>query len=327
MMIGHGTALVSTLAKRGCLAMLQVAAKDVCPRLVHSACPHHLSEPAVLPARKVDAMHPAYKAVLIDAAGTLLLPTEPAAQVCTTTQACISHDEDTPTTGLLAICIQVWRDAVRGRGAATLSQGIQHPLGPIPHPIRRRWASVLVRPCQTRPQHPTPRHRQHIVAESTGCDNPQLFEELYSYYAHASAWCTPPDARKALQRLRDANIKLAVVSNFDTRLRPILHGLQLDSLFDAVVISAELGVEKPNPLIFEHACEQLGVQPCEAVHVGDDRRYAHRVYMRGAQPRHRNDVYGARDAGCFAWLWGLDVTSFDGVVAKVLNPGEDSDDD
>jgi len=37
------------------------------------------------------------------------------------------------------------------------------------------------------------------------------------------------------------------------------------------------------------------VNPEDAVHVGDDRR---------------NDVWGARDAGCDAWLWGSEVTSF-----------------
>lgn len=33
-------------------------------------------------------------------------------------------------------------------------------------------------------------------------------------------------------------VKLAVVSNFDTRLRPLLSAMQLDSLFDAIVVSA-----------------------------------------------------------------------------------------
>jgi FMN phosphatase YigB (HAD superfamily) len=37
------------------------------------------------------------------------------------------------------------------------------------------------------------------------------------------------------------------------------------------------------------------VKPEEAVHIGDDRR---------------NDLWGARDAGCDAWLWGSDVYSF-----------------
>jgi len=36
--------------------------------------------------------------------------------------------------------------------------------------------------------------------------------------------------------------------------------------------SAEVGVEKPNPVIFEAACERLGCRPVETVHVGDDRR-------------------------------------------------------
>ena len=62
------------------------------------------------------------------------------------------------------------------------------------------------------------------------------------------------------------------MSNFDTRLRPILKELKLTDLFDSIVISAEVGVEKPNPEIFLLACEQLQVAPAEAVVLGDDRR-------------------------------------------------------
>ncbi len=69
-----------------------------------------------------------------------------------------------------------------------------------------------------------------------------------------------------------AGLKLAVVSNFDTRLRPLLDALELSPLFDTIVVSAEVGAEKPNPLLFETACSQLGIDPEEALHVGDDRR-------------------------------------------------------
>lgn len=67
-------------------------------------------------------------------------------------------------------------------------------------------------------------------------------------------------------------IKLAVVSNFDTRLKPILKGLGVLDLFHGVVVSAEVGAEKPNPVIFEIACRILGVEPGEALVIGDDRR-------------------------------------------------------
>lgn len=67
-------------------------------------------------------------------------------------------------------------------------------------------------------------------------------------------------------------IKLAVVSNFDTRLRPILEELDLVKLFDCVVISAEVGAEKPNPVIFETACSMLGVKAAQSIVLGDDRR-------------------------------------------------------
>lgn len=44
----------------------------------------------------------------------------------------------------------------------------------------------------------------------------------------------------ALQRLKSAGVLLAVVSNFDTRLRPLLRDLGVEGLFDAVMISAEV---------------------------------------------------------------------------------------
>ena len=62
-----------------------------------------------------------------------------------------------------------------------------------------------------------------------------------------------------------------------------------------MLLNFQVAAEKPNPTIFLKACELLGVKPEEAVHIGDDRR---------------NDIWGARDAGCDAWLWGSDVYSF-----------------
>jgi putative hydrolase of the HAD superfamily len=40
-------------------------------------------------------------------------------------------------------------------------------------------------------------------------------------------------------------------------------------LFDAVVISGEVGLHKPDPAIYLLACERLGVEPADAVFVDD----------------------------------------------------------
>ncbi|CAN6705143.1 unnamed protein product [Malus baccata var. baccata] len=67
---------------------------------------------------------------------------------------------------------------------------------------------------------------QYIVSSSTGCSDSQCFEELYNYYTTDKAWhLCDPDAKKVVEALRKAGVKVAVVSNFDTRLRPLLHDL------------------------------------------------------------------------------------------------------
>lgn len=146
-----------------------------------------------------------------------------------------------------------------------------------------------------------------IVAASTGSTSPRVFEHLYGYYAEPGAWRVLPGAADALMRLRAAGLKTAVLSNNDARLRPLLDGLGLGHLFDAVVLSAEVGSEKPSPVIFERALSALGLPGNQVVHVGDDRLL---------------DVWGARDAGLLALLMGkgggCDVRSLPALADRLL---------
>ena len=144
-----------------------------------------------------------------------------------------------------------------------------------------------------------------VVAAATGCADAALFDALFNHYAKPEAWHVAPGAQAALQRLRAAGVRLAVVSNWDTRLRPLLHDLQLSPLFDAVVVSAELGFEKPDARVFAAALSALGsdLQPHEALMVGDDEG---------------NDVAGATAHGCDALLFGRDVKTFADLAAFVL---------
>lgn len=144
---------------------------------------------------------------------------------------------------------------------------------------------------------------QCIVQEATGCKDPALLDDLYHYYTTEKAWhIGDPNAEKAFKAMRAGGIKLAVVSNFDTRLRPLMRVLQCYDWFDTIVVSAEVGVEKPNPEIFWTACRELGVKPEQVLHVGDDKT---------------NDIVGASAAGCDSLLWGAEVTSFAEVAKKL----------
>jgi HAD superfamily hydrolase (TIGR01509 family) len=76
-----------------------------------------------------------------------------------------------------------------------------------------------------------------------------------------------PGARAAVERLRRLGLEVAVVSNWDVGLRAHLQELGLGDL--TVATSAETGAPKPDPAVFVHALDRLGVRPERALHVGD----------------------------------------------------------
>jgi HAD superfamily hydrolase (TIGR01509 family) len=101
-------------------------------------------------------------------------------------------------------------------------------------------------------------------------------------------WCrTMPGTAEALDRLRGAGLRLAVVSNSDGRVEEALAAAGIRDRFDVVLDSALVGVEKPDPAIFRAALTALGVAPVEALYVGD---------------LYEVDVVGARAAGMEAVL-------------------------
>jgi putative hydrolase of the HAD superfamily len=110
-----------------------------------------------------------------------------------------------------------------------------------------------------------------------------------------------PEVPDVLARLRARGARLAVVSNWDVSLHDVLERTALRPLVDAVVISAELGVAKPDPAIFRAALERLGTAAAGALHVGDSLEH---------------DVAGARAAGIEAVLVARDGAEVpDGVRA------------
>ncbi len=65
-------------------------------------------------------------------------------------------------------------------------------------------------------------------------------------------------------------VQLAVISNFDGRLRVILEQLGISKFFKHVFLSSELGADKPDPEIFRRALNVIHREPNEVLHVGDE---------------------------------------------------------
>lgn len=124
-----------------------------------------------------------------------------------------------------------------------------------------------------------------LVAEVFGnCQPPSstFFGELYDRFAEADTWKIFDDVIPTLEALRSHGVPLAVISNWDERLRGLLRKLNLDTYFEAFAISCEVGFPKPSQVIFRHAAAALDLRPDAILHVGDS---------------FEMDVAGARAAG------------------------------
>lgn len=90
--------------------------------------------------------------------------------------------------------------------------------------------------------------------------------------AFVSAMVLPPWLPSLLEDLAK-QYRLCMISNYPLSA-PIYHTLDRDDLrrhFDAIIVSADIGVIKPHPRLFAAAREGMGNLPAESVvHIGDD---------------------------------------------------------
>ena len=108
-------------------------------------------------------------------------------------------------------------------------------------------------------------------------------QELNAYHREQNLWeWVAPGVVPALEALRALGLRLTVVSNANGTLCAHLDRLDLTRWFDCVLDSCDLGVEKPDPRMFEMALERSGARAETTIHVGD---------------LYHVDVVGARAAG------------------------------
>lgn len=92
-------------------------------------------------------------------------------------------------------------------------------------------------------------------------------DELWWECSHVQLYS---DAEPTLAGLKSKGLKLGLVSNgFKNDLDFILGELELEKWFDAVVCIESCNCAKPDKEMFLYALDMLGIEPCEAVFVGD----------------------------------------------------------
>ncbi|MBH0181256.1 MAG: HAD-IA family hydrolase [Nitrospira sp.] len=115
-----------------------------------------------------------------------------------------------------------------------------------------------------------------------------FFDRVFEVFEDAGSWSLFPET------LSTSGMELGIISNFDSRLFPVIRGLGIADLFDTITISSLAQAAKPATKIFQLALDKHAIDPEEALHVGDSLR---------------DDVEGAGKAGLHAVLLDRQGTS------------------
>lgn len=189
------------------------------------------------------------RAALFDAAGTLLVASEPVGE--TYARIIAEHGAE----------ISAWRlgDAFTRIHAA--APPMAFPSAPVDAiaVLERDWWRSRVRETLR-------------AADSTVqlADFDACFDALFAHYSRPEAWTLRDGAIACLGALRERGLATGIVSNFDGRLPGILEALGLLALLDIVVLPGAAGAAKPDPLPFRMALDAVGCTASEAVYIGDD---------------------------------------------------------
>jgi putative hydrolase of the HAD superfamily len=134
------------------------------------------------------------------------------------------------------------------------------------------------------------------------------FDALFAHFATAAAWQVFTDALPALEQLRARGSALALVTNFDARVFPLLENLGLARFFRTVAIPGVAGSAKPQPGIFRYALTELGLRAEQVAHVGDSLE---------------DDILAAQSAGLVGiWLDRGESTTFQPGIPRIASLAE-----
>lgn len=113
-------------------------------------------------------------------------------------------------------------------------------------------------------------------------------EILYFMFEGKKCYDVLPGSHSMLEKVKEKDFSIGIISNFDERLPRILQEHNLIDYFDFIVSSATALYEKPDPRIFYDALRKTRMKPGETAHIGDDIV---------------KDYWGAKNAGFQAFLY------------------------
>ncbi len=132
-----------------------------------------------------------------------------------------------------------------------------------------------------------------------------FYRDIEAAFTRRSAWHVFPDVVPAVETLRAAGIRLAVISNWTWTAPELLHDFDLARHFETLVISSRVGFQKPHAGIFRRALDEMHVPAAKAIHVGDS---------------YTADVAGARRVGILPVLIDRRVGDPASVRAEHADP-------
>jgi len=147
----------------------------------------------------------------------------------------------------------------------------------------------------------------NLAARVYGCalddnDFVACFDALFAYYASIEAWRVHESFGPMLLQLREMDVRLAVISNFDGRLDGLLDAM-LPGIFDVVVLPGNSGFQKPQTGIFTYTAGLLDVSPERMMHLGED---------------DEEDVAAAQAAGMRALRWSFPLDDMERARERLL---------
>ena len=180
------------------------------------------------------------RAVVFDAVGTVMFPSQPVA--------------DSYRTALATHCgIQMPREDIADVVRAALQRrSTQNSLRTDEAADQKFWRQLIFGLCG-----------EHSSREA-------CFEDLYQQFGDPACWSCYGDVVAGIRACNIAGVSVAIASNFDSRLHGVLDGLPPVSQLPMRFVSSAVGYRKPAEQFFARVCHSLQLEPAEVLFVGDD---------------------------------------------------------